>query len=86
MAKLTLAPEDDDSDFPLTYNLGPSPASKVNETKAATDTQKLRYRFDPGKPEGRAIAPWPAVDRNLQIDEEDDTVILAEGREQEGQR
>lgn len=86
MAKLILAPEDDDTDFLLAYDLSPSPGNKVNDTQAATDAQQLRFRFDPGKTEGRIIAPWPAVDRTLQIDEEDDTDILADGQEREGQR
>jgi hypothetical protein len=85
MAKLTLAPEDDDSDSLLAYDRGASAVDNVTGTQATTDGHRLRFRFDPAKPEGRIIAPWPGVDHTLQMDQEDGN-ILADGQGREGQR
>jgi hypothetical protein len=83
MANLTLAPEDDDSDFPLDHDLGGSMGDKVNDTHRIAE-QRLRFRFDAGKPEGRIISPWPGIDHGtLQKDDEGDTNILADGQGQE---
>jgi hypothetical protein len=85
MAHSTLAPEDDESDLLLTYNYGLPLGKNKNDLKPTTETRRFRFRFDSGMAVPGTIAPWPALDRTLEI-KADDIDILDDGREQASER
>jgi len=72
MRNLTLAPEEDDSDFPGGHNVGPSP-NDADNSKPRTELQRLRFQFNPHKV-GFGLLPWPGVDPSGRSQ---DTVVIA---------
>jgi hypothetical protein len=61
MPNTTLAPEDDNSDFPRGAQFSPPP--RVNPTEAKSGTQVLTFRFGlNSQTAGFEILPWPGVD------------------------
>jgi hypothetical protein len=61
MANLTLAPEDDDRDFPRDHNFGPSPRDGMSDLELRTELKKYHEQFNPHKV-GFGLLPWPGVD------------------------
>ena len=73
MSNLTLAPEEDDPQSPLSNGLGSSPLGHTREATQATELENFRSRFDPKKV-GFGLLPWPGTEDRT---EEEDTVALA---------
>jgi hypothetical protein len=60
MANLTLAPEDDDPDFPRGHDVRPSPREATDPMRQVKPLT-FHDRFDPHKI-GFGLLPWPGVD------------------------
>lgn len=73
MPNLTLAPEEDDPQSPITNSLGPSPLGIARDANQATELQSIQGRFNPRKI-GFGILPWPGTEESS---EPQDTVALA---------
>jgi hypothetical protein len=60
MPNTTLAPEDDNSDFPRGAQFSPSPRANA-EAKSRTQMQTFRFGLN-SQTAGFEILPWPGVD------------------------
>ena len=86
MANPTLAPDDDD-DFLLVDNFGPSPNKNLAVTKAPTsEAETLHLRFDPHKIGFGLFAPWPTFEHIVKVKEVGIVKISIQGKDQGEQK
>jgi hypothetical protein len=84
MPNTTLAPEDDNSDFPRGAQLSPPPRVNPAEAKSRTQVQTLRFGLN-SQTAGFEILPWPGVDPSARPKDKDSVAIamkyLIDGKE-----
>jgi hypothetical protein len=72
MANATLAPEDDDSQFPR-GQINPPPRVKPADVRSRTEVQSFHFGFK-SQTAGFEILPWPGIDPSAKPK---DTVAIA---------